>query len=137
MDMYRQVILAVDDDPDMLTLLDTMLKRRGYVVMKAQNAEIALNLIKSFSPNLLVLDVLMPNMNGFELCERIRKIPHTANIPIIILTALNTASTRQQAINVGANAFIAKDNLFSDLAAEIQRLLRNGTGQSSSSTAVI
>jgi CheY-like chemotaxis protein len=137
MDMYRQVILAVDDDPDMLTLLDTMLKRRGYVVMKAQNAEIALNLIKSFSPNLLVLDVLMPNMDGFELCERIRNIPHTANIPIIILTALNTANTRQQAISVGANAFIAKDDLFSDLAAEIQRLLSSGTGQSSGSTAVI
>jgi CheY-like chemotaxis protein len=137
MDMYRQVILAVDDDPDMLTLLDTMLKRRGYVVMKARNAEIALHLIKSFSPNLLVLDVLMPNMDGFELCERIRNIPHTANIPIIILTALNTANTRQQAINVGANAFIAKDDLFSDLAAEIQRLLSNGTGQSSGSTAVI
>jgi CheY-like chemotaxis protein len=135
--MYRQVILAVDDDPDMLTLLDAMLKRKGYVVLKAPNAELALHLIKSFSPNLLVLDVMMPDMNGFELCKRIREIPHTAKIPIIILTALNTVMSRQQAVNVGANAFIAKEDLCSDLASEIQRLLGSETGQPSGLTAVI
>ncbi len=128
--MFRKVVLVVDDDSDMLTLLDIMLRRKGYVVMKAPNAELALHLIKSFSPDLLVLDVLMPDMNGFELCDRIRQIPHTANVPIIILTALNTARDRQRAIDVGADAFIAKENLSNDLASEIQRLLCNGAGQS-------
>lgn len=133
--MFRQVVLVVDDDKDMLLLLDTMLKHNGYVVMKAQNAETALSLIKSFLPNLLVVDVLMPDMNGFELCERVRDIPHTAKVPIIILTALNTLKSRQQALEAGANAFIAKDNLSNDLAAEIKRLLNNGarhTGKDSS-----
>lgn len=127
--MFRQVILVVDDDSDMLNLLDTMLKRNGYVVMKALDAESALHLLKSFSPNLLVLDVMMPDMNGFELCERIRGMPHIANTPIIILTALNSMMSRQQAANVGANAFVAKADLSSDLASEIKRLLTNGTGK--------
>ena len=86
--MFRQVVLVVDDDPDMLSLLNTMLRRNGYVVMRAASAELALHLVKSFMPNLFVVDVLMPDMNGFELCEKIRQIPHTANVPIIVLTAL-------------------------------------------------
>jgi CheY-like chemotaxis protein len=124
------VVLVVDDDPDMLTLLDTMLRRNGYVVMRASSAERALHLVKSFMPNLFVVDVLMPDMNGFELCERIRHIPHTANVPIIILTALNSIKSRQHAIEVGANAFVAKEDLSSDLTLEIHRLLTNGTGAS-------
>ncbi len=126
--MFRQVVLVVDDDPDMLTLLNTMLRRNGYVVMRASSAELALHLVKSFMPNLFVVDVLMPDMNGFELCERIRQIPHTANVPIIVLTALNTRKSRQQAIEVGANAFVAKENLSKDLTSEIHRLLSNGNG---------
>jgi len=129
--MFRKVILVVGGDSGMLTLLDTMLKRNGYVVMKAANAALALHLIKSFSPNLLVVDALMPDMSSFELCERIRELPHTAKIPIIILAAPNAVKCGQQAANAGANAFVAKENLFSDLAPEIQRLLNNGNRQPS------
>jgi two-component system sensor histidine kinase ChiS len=128
--MYKKVVLAVDDDPEMLALLNLMLRRKGYVVLKADSAGLALHLIKSFLPNLFVVDVLMPDMNGFELCERIRMMPHTANVPIIILTALNSTENRQRANDVGANAFIAKENLTSDLASEIQRLLYSDTRQS-------
>jgi CheY-like chemotaxis protein len=131
-DMFRQVVLVVDDDPDMLTLMNAMLRRSGYVVMRASSAELALHLIKSFMPNLCVVDVLMPDMNGFELCEEIRRIPHTANVPIIVLTALNTRKSRQQAIAVGADAFVAKENLSSELTPEIHRLLCNGNGNGSS-----
>lgn len=133
-DMFRQVVLVVDDDPDMLALINTMLRRSGYVVMRASSAELALHLIKSFMPNLCVVDVLMPDMDGFELCEEIRRIPHTANVPIIVLTALNTIKSRQQAMDVGADAFVAKQNLSSDLTSEIHRLLcsNNGNGKGSS-----
>ncbi len=132
--MFRQVVLVVDDDTDMLTLLNTMLRRKGYVVMRASSAELALHLVKSFMPNLFVVDLLMPDMNGFELCERIRSIPHTAKVPIIILTALNTMKSRQQAIDVGADAYVTKENISSDLASEIQRLLCNGNGQAKPGT---
>jgi CheY-like chemotaxis protein len=128
--MFRQVVLVVDDDPDMLTLLNTMLRYDGYVVMRASSAALALHLVKSFMPNLFVVDVLMPDMNGFELCERIRQIPHTAKVPIIILTALNSMQSRQQAVDVGANAFVAKEDMTNNLAPEIHRLLYNGNGTS-------
>jgi DNA-binding response OmpR family regulator len=124
--MFNKVVLAIDDDTDMLTLINTMLKFEGYAVLKASSVESALHLIQSFSPNLFIVDVLMPDMDGFELCERIRRMPHTANVPIIILTALNTTKNRQRAIDVGANAFIPKENLASDLSSEIHRLLRSG-----------
>ena len=124
--MFRQVVLAVDDNSDWLAFLDTLLTCKGYVVLKTASAALALHLIKSFMPNLLLIDVLIPDMNGFELCERVRQIPHTANVPIIILTALNSLKSKQQAIEAGANAFITKTNMSSDLASEIQRLLSNG-----------
>jgi CheY-like chemotaxis protein len=127
-DMFRQVVLVVDDDPDMLTLMNAMLRRIGYVVMRASSAELALHLIKSFMPNLCVVDVLMPDMNGFELCEEIRRIPHTAKVPIIVLTALNTIKSRQRAMAVGADAFVAKEDLSSELTSESHRLLCNGNG---------
>lgn len=129
-DMYNKVVLAVDDDTEMLSLLNIMLRRKGYVVLKASSAKLALHLVKSILPSLLLVDVLMPDMNGFELCERIRRMPHTADVPIIILTALNTTENRQRAVDVGANAFIAKENLTSDLAPEIQRLLYTETRHS-------
>jgi CheY-like chemotaxis protein len=128
--MFRQVVLVVDDDPEMLTLLNTMLRHDGYVVMRASSAELALHLVKSFMPNLFVVDVLMPDMSGFELCEEIRRIPHTANVPIIILTALNTMKSRQQAVDVGADAFVAKEDMTNNLTPEIHRLLCNGNGHS-------
>jgi CheY-like chemotaxis protein len=128
--MFRQVVLVVDDDPEMLTLLNTMLRHDGYVVMRASSAELALHLVKSFMPNLFVVDVLMPDMSGFELCEEIRRIPHTANVPIIILTALNTMKSRQQAGDVGADAFVAKEDMTNNLTPEIHRLLCNGNGHS-------
>ena len=128
--MYKKVILIVDDEPDMLTLLDVTLKDNGYAVIKAPNANVALHLIKSFLPNLIVLDVLMPGMDGFELCERIRAIPYASEIPIIFLTALDTIRSRQRAVTAGANAFVAKEDFSGCLISEIRTLLNNNNGNS-------
>jgi putative two-component system response regulator len=125
--MFKKVILVIEDDASMLSLLDTLIRINGYVALKAPNAERALHLIQSISPNLIIADVLMPGMNGFELCQRIRAIPHTATTPIIILTALNSAQSRQQAQAVGANAFVTKDDLSEALVSKIRALLNNGT----------
>lgn len=124
--MYRKVVLVVDDEPDMLTLLDVTIKRIGYVPLKASNARIALDLVRSFLPNLVVLDVSMPGMNGFELCAKIREVPHMADVPIIVFTALHTAQNEQRAINVGANAIVAKDSFPCGLTTQIKTML-NGS----------
>jgi two-component system alkaline phosphatase synthesis response regulator PhoP len=123
--MYRKVVLVVDDEPDMLNLLDLTIKDNGYVAFKARNAEIALGLIRSFLPNLIVLDVLMPGMDGFELCERIREIPYMADVPIIFFTALDSVHSRQQAVQVGGNAVVTKENFPCGLVSKIKTYLNN------------
>lgn len=118
-----KAILLVDDDSHILKLVDTMLRRLGYPVVKASNAELALHLIKSFSPNLFILDVLMPGMNGFELCEVIRSIPHTAQTPVIMLTIMDNYRSKAKAFEVGANAFVPKSDLSQELIPNILALL--------------
>ena len=129
--MYRKAVLIVDDEPDMLRLLGLTIKGNGYVALKAANAEIALDLIKSFLPNLIVLDILMPGTNGFELCERIRRIPYMSDVPIIFFTALNSTHGRKRAVKVGANAVVSKDNFPCGLMSQIRTLLNNNNHSNS------
>jgi DNA-binding response OmpR family regulator len=124
--MINKAILVVDDDSNMLALLDTILKQHGYAVLKAPNAEIALHLVKSFSPNLFILDILMPDMDGFELCEAIRTFPNVVDTPIIILTALDDSGSRKRALEVGASAFVPKDQLPKALIQAVRSLINNG-----------
>ncbi|NDJ77870.1 MAG: response regulator [Chloroflexi bacterium] len=118
-----KVVLVVDDEVEMLTYLDVFLKKQGLVVMKARNAELALHLIKSLRPNLFLLDVMMPGMDGFELCREIRNIPHTAETPVIMITAYDTPQSREKAAECGADAFIPKTHLYQDLIDNIHTLL--------------
>lgn len=124
--MFNKVILVVDDDKHMLSLLGTILRQHGYAVVKAQNAEIALSLVRSISPNLFIFDVLMPDMNGFELCEAVRMYPHAAKTPIIMLTALDDSGSRKKALEAGVSAFVPKDQLSKALIQAVQSLISNG-----------
>ncbi|MBI5960087.1 MAG: response regulator [Chloroflexi bacterium] len=133
LDSYKTV-LVVDDDVNVLILIDTMLKKLGYPVVKALDAELALHLIKSLSPNLFILDVLMPGMNGFELCEAIRKVPHTAKTPVIMLTALDNLQSKKKALEAGANAFVPKTDLLRELIPQIQALLTDSPPERSGET---
>jgi len=125
----HKAILLVDDDSHILKLIDTMLRRLGYPVVKAPNAELALHLVKSFSPNLFILDVLMPGMNGFDLCKAIRAIPHTAQTPVIILTVMDNYRSKARAFEVGANAFVPKSDLSKELIPRILALLNGSSSE--------
>jgi putative two-component system response regulator len=125
--VINKAILVVDDDPHMLALLGLILKQHGYAVVKASNAEIALHLAKSFSPNLFIFDILMPGMNGFQLCEAVRTLPHAADTPIIILTALDDSGSRRMALEAGASVFVPKDQLSSALIQAVRALISNGS----------
>jgi DNA-binding response OmpR family regulator len=120
--MIDKVIMVVDDEADMLTLLEIALKRQGLAVMRAQDARLALHLVKSLTPNLFILDVLMPGMDGFELCKELRANPYTANTPVIIFSARDNSWSRKKALDVGANAFVPK-TAFSNLIREVRALL--------------
>ena len=96
-------ILVVDDENINLRLVSRLLEMEGYEVVSAQSGEAALHLIEQTAPDLALLDVMMPVMDGYELCRRLRQNPVTAQIPIVMLTALVDENNRLKGIEAGAD----------------------------------
>src|SRR6476620_7474482 len=101
-------ILVVDDKPDNVRLLSTILTERGYQVRKALNGQRALATVQEFPPTLILLDVMMPEMNGYEVCARLKASPKTSAIPVIFLSALDDDLDKVKAFDVGAVDYITK-----------------------------
>ncbi|HEY9910227.1 MAG TPA: response regulator [Thermosynechococcaceae cyanobacterium] len=116
-------ILIVDDLLDNLFLLQTLLEAEGYSVDTADSGTIALSKIESMPPDLVLLDVMMPDMNGFEVTQRIRQNDQLPFIPILLLTAHDQASAAQ-GLNLGANDFIRKPVNLDELLARVKAFLR-------------
>ncbi len=96
-------ILIVDDNDMNLVLLSKILEMEGYEVTTALNATDALKLVEQKKPDLAILDVMMPDMNGYELCRNMRLLPYAREIPIVMLTAMSSDRERTQALEAGAN----------------------------------
>jgi CheY-like chemotaxis protein len=116
-------ILIVDDVPLNLQLLSTLLRREGYRVRCARSGEMALRSAHSSPPDLVLLDVTMPEMDGYEVCRRLKAEPVTVDIPIIFVSALDASSERDRAIAVGGLDHIAKPYQIQDVLDKIQRVL--------------
>src|SRR5512138_316126 len=101
-------ILIVDDEHSGRETLQSVLEGEGYNLIMAENGPQAIEKAKSFLPDVILLDVMMPGMTGFEVCERIRNDPQVAEIPIIILTALDDRESLLTALKAGADDFISK-----------------------------
>ncbi|MCU0551172.1 MAG: response regulator [Leptolyngbya sp. Prado105] len=109
MPTFSQIdILIVDDDPDTRDLLQFMLEDEGAIVSVAHNAKAALSLLEKQLPRLLVSDVAMPEMDGFELIGRVRELPQGDLLPAIALTAYARDEDRQQALDCGFNDYLTK-----------------------------
>ena len=96
-------ILVVDDNDMNLTLLSKILELEGYQVTTALNGMEAIRLAEQQMPDLAILDVMMPDMNGYELCRKMRQPPFVKKIPIVMLTAMSGDKDRQEALDAGAN----------------------------------
>ena len=120
--MARQV-LVVDDEIGALTLIGIMLERGGFEVLKARDAYIALDILNEQIPDLIILDVMMPGMDGIELCRHIRDANKTAPIPVLILSARGDAETVERGIEAGANDYLSKPILHHDLVTKVRRML--------------
>lgn len=116
-------ILCVDDEPANLKLLEAFLVPRGYEVIKAENGTEALKRISEQNADLVLLDVMMPGMNGFEVCKRIKEDERFRNIPVVMITALRSKEDRIRAIEAGAEDFISKPFDQGEVLARIKVLL--------------
>jgi two-component system, OmpR family, phosphate regulon response regulator PhoB len=124
----KKNILVVDDELGALTLIGIMLERGGFNVLKAKDAEAALATLEQSTPDLMILDVMMPGMNGIELCKRIRNRAATRETPILILSARGDADSVMQGMEAGANDYLPKPILHHDLVAKVRSILISSTG---------
>ena len=115
-------ILVVDDDPSIRQMLSLGLSQEGYEVQTAENGEIALEKIRQFDPQVIILDIMMPVMDGYELCQI---IPQISNASTIMLTAKDTSQDIVKGLRMGANDYLVKPFHFEELLARIEVQLRN------------
>ena len=114
----------VDDEAANVRLLKTMLTREGYSVVTASDGEEALAMVASEQPDLVVMDVLMPELSGYDVCERIKHNPATRLTPVVLITALHEREDKIRGINAGADDFLTKPVDPHELKARARSLVR-------------
>ena len=117
-------ILVVDDDQRNVRLMESILRTQGYPVVRAYDGEEALRLIDAEKPDLVLLDVMMPKMSGFEVCQRLKGRYETRLLPVIMVTALNALEDKVQALEIGADDFLSKPINKVELLAKVRATLR-------------
>ncbi len=117
-------ILIVDDDPWILRMVSTLLEKRGYAIFTAGDGEEALGRAEEVRPDLVVTDVMMPKMDGWELVRELRARPHLALVPVLFLTALNGEEDRLRGFRLGADDFLPKPFRFEELDLRVQNALK-------------
>jgi DNA-binding response OmpR family regulator len=117
-------ILIVDDDPDIVELLRFALTEAGYSAVSAATGTEALAQVQRFSPDLIVLDLLLPESNGFTVCENLRRNPATASVPVIMITVLPGQFPRLVGAEAGVNAYLNKPFHLQELVSCVGDLLR-------------
>ncbi len=117
-------ILIVDDEKDLLELLSMNLGTEGYIINTAENAAQALAAVRTNRPDLILLDIMLPDTSGIKLTGKLKNTPNTANIPIILLTAKDKETDMVVGLSVGADDYITKPFSTSVLVARIEAVLR-------------
>lgn len=117
-------ILIIDDEPDNFDVIDTLLDTEGYQLSYVSNGEQALTLLKVFQPDVILLDVMMPQMNGIEFCQKFKSHPQWKHIPVIMVTALTAKEDLSKCLALGADDFISKPVNGVELRSRVKSMLR-------------
>ena len=119
-----KTILIVDDEPNIVISIEYLMKRAGYEVATAYDGQQALDFLADNSPALMILDVMMPNKNGFEVCKEVRADNRFADMPILMLTAKGREAEMNKGLSLGADAYITKPFSTHDLVERVKALLQ-------------
>jgi len=120
----RSKILLVDDEIDTLLPLKRSLEIEDYIVIGAGDGKEALIKAKAEIPDIILLDLMMPEMDGYEVCEKLKKDPLTKNIPVIILTAKDAVRDKVKGLDIGADDYVTKPFNLNELKARVKSVLR-------------
>ncbi len=124
--MLKATILVVEDEGDILELVKYNLEQAGFRVIVARDGLQALDLLREQTPDLVVLDLLLPNLDGREVCRRIRRSPQTNNIPVLILSALGEETDRVVGFEIGADDYLTKPFSPRELVLRVKAIMRRG-----------
>jgi twitching motility two-component system response regulator PilH len=125
--MTEHRVLVVDDSPTVLYKTSLMLIEGGYEVVKATDGQQALELARQEQPSLVLLDVILPKLNGYQVCRKLKSMPETAHIPVVMVTSKTKDSDRHWGIEQGADSYITKPFEADDLLDVIDALLLQTT----------
>lgn len=117
-------ILIVDDEPNIVLSIEFLMKREGYDVATANDGQEALDMLADAKPDLVILDVMMPRKNGFEVCSEVRANAAYAGLPILMLSAKGREAEVKKGLSLGADAYITKPFSTHDLVAKVNELLQ-------------
>ncbi len=116
-------ILIVDDEPSIVIPLEYLMRREGYDVVTAADGETALQAVAQAPPDLVILDVMLPRMSGFDVCRALRSEPRHGRLRILMLSAKGRESEVEKGLAVGADAYVTKPFSTRDLVARVRKLL--------------
>lgn len=120
--MPKKVLIA-DDEPNIVMSLEFLMQRAGYQVQVASNGEEALRFATEVPPDLMLLDVMLPKMSGFEVCQKVRETPACGEVKIIMLTAKGRDTEMAKGLALGADAYVTKPFSTKDLLAQVKQIL--------------
>ena len=132
-----QTILIIDDDIDTLKLVGIMLERKGFRILASTTGDKGLQLANTEYPDLVLLDVMIPDINGYEIARSLRSNPATENTPIIMFTARSQVDDKVEGLEAGADAYITKPARPRELFAQVNSVLKRAPQRSSTSTTVV
>jgi DNA-binding response OmpR family regulator len=122
--MTKRILIA-DDEPSIVTALEFLLQRSGYEVQIARDGDEALRLVETTSPDLVLLDIMMPVKSGYEVCRRMRESPGSRDVKIIMLSAKGRDTEVAKGLTVGADVYVTKPFSTRDLMSRIHALLED------------
>lgn len=123
----QKKLLLIDDDPNLILLVKDYLEFRGYEVITAENGREALEILESVTPDMIICDVMMPEMDGYSLVSTIRSEPKTSWIPVLFLSAKGQSQDRVKGLNIGADVYMVKPFEPEELVAQVESSLKQAS----------